>query len=277
MGMQVAPHMDMSLLRVELEREWHDTSPAAGSSPRSKLPTQAGQGVTAPTLAPAPRPLEDQLVFVPDCPLLGLQRAHLERRGFRLTPIPSPKCSVLVFCGDHVQDYTSAATIDAPKLVVGADPPPTWRRAERLMAPLLPIDLENRIVSLLRTSSAAAGRTYRLLMVEDDATVRAAAEAAFEEAGFEVRSVDGFAMVQEEMNRRPDLILMDLNLPGLSGEKLGEILRRQGVPIAIFSSETAERLEAARARVGAIAAFSKGTPLHKVAAAIRRHLEGVNP
>lgn len=217
-----------------------------------------------------------QLVFVADCPMLGLQRTHLERRGFCLTPTPSPQCGVLVFCADHLGDYGSMgiAGIDAPKLVVGAEPPAGWLKAERLNVPLLPVELENRIVKLLGGSEAPVGPRYRLLMVEDDATARAAATAAFEQAGFEVRSVGGFAMVQDEMKRQPDFILMDLNLPGLSGEKLGEILQRQGVPIAIFSSETPERLEAARSRVGAVAAFPKGMPLHEVAAQVRAHLTG---
>jgi DNA-binding response OmpR family regulator len=98
--------------------------------------------------------------------------------------------------------------------------------------------------------------------------------AALEEAGFDVRSVAGFGLVQSEMNLRPDLILMDLNLPGLSGEQLGEILRSQGVPIVIFSSAPPERLEAARACIGAVAAFSKGVPLPEIAAWIRGHLLG---
>jgi len=218
---------------------------------------------------------ETPLVFVTDCLQLVMQRAHLARCGYRLTAALSPECRVLVFCGDHLSWYESAAAgLDAPKLVVGADPPASWQKAERLNRPLLPIDLERRIVKLLQGAGTPAGAELRLLIVEDDATVRAAAEVAFAEAGFDVRSVAGFGLVQSEMNRRPDLILMDLNLPGLSGEQLGEILRRQGVPIVIFSSASPERLEAARAAIGAAAAFSKGVALHEIAAWIREYLAG---
>jgi CheY-like chemotaxis protein len=229
-------------------------------------------------LKPKPAFTTPAIIFTPDCSSLGMHRTHLERGGFVVTTTLARECSALVFCSDHLREYAASGAVaahGAPKLVVGADPPGDWLRAERLAVPLLPVDLETRLVKLLRGSSASLGPTYRLLIVEDDAVTRAAVESAFEIAGFDVRSVGGFAMVQEEMKRRPDFILMDLNLPGLSGERLGEILRHQGVPIAIFSSETPERMEAARERVGAVAAFSKGTPLHAVAAQVRNHLRGL--
>jgi CheY-like chemotaxis protein len=216
------------------------------------------------------------LVFLPTCPLLALQKAHLERcGGFQLTDQPSPECRVLICCADHVGTHEAAvASLDAPKLVVGADPPASWRNAERLERPLLPLDLETRVNALLEGRPAVPS-SYRVLIVDDDAVVRAAAESAFSRAGFEARSVGGFASVQTEMKRRPDVVLMDLSLPGLSGEKLGEILRRQGVPIVVFSSAGPERLEAARASIGAIAAFAKGVSLSLVAAQVRQHLDAV--
>jgi len=232
----------------------------------------SGRAVRRQSAGTVERP-DRPLVFVADCLQLVMQRAHLERCGYRLTAALSSECRALVFCCDHLSDYESAAAgIDAPKIVVGANPPASWRQAERLNRPLLPIDLERRIAQLLRGADAPAGAELRLLIVEDDATVRAAAEAAFEEAGFDVRSVAGFGLVQSEMNLCPDVILMDLNLPGLSGEQLGEILRCQGVPIVIFSSAPPERLEAARVDIGAVGAFSKGVPLPQIAAWIREYL-----
>ncbi|HBL27871.1 MAG TPA: hypothetical protein DD490_13615 [Acidobacteria bacterium] len=220
---------------------------------------------------------ETRLVFLADCPQLALHRTHLERCGYRLTTVLSPECRVLVFCHDHLGRYEAAAAgLDAPKLVVGADPPASWKKAERVDRPVLPLDLERRINRLFRRPGAVTGMAIRLLMVEDDATVRAAAETTFGEMGFEVRSVSGFGGVQGEMRRRPDVVLMDLNLPGVSGEQLGEILRSHGVPIVIFSSAPPERLEAARSSIGAVAAFSKGAPLRGIAVWIQGYFEGLS-
>jgi len=217
--------------------------------------------------------LEGALIFAVDCPLLDLHRKHLERRGFHLTTVLSPECRVLLFCPDHLGLYeVGVSKLDAPRLVVGGMPPTHWQHAQGLAAPVLPAVLERAIVHLLAPAAPAELSRYRILLVDDDATVRHAATTAFEDAGFEVHCVDGFARVQEEMKRHPDFILIDLNLPGLSGEKLGEILRRQNVPMGVLSSEPAARLEAARERIGAVAAYSKGMPLHMVAHDVRRHI-----
>lgn len=227
-------------------------------------------------LNPQPSPpasIENSLIFAVDCPLLDLHRKHLERRGFRLTTVLSPECRVLLFCPDHLGLYeVGVSKLDAPRLVVGGMPPTHWPHAQGLTAPVLPAVLERAIVHILAAAAPAEVSRYRLLLVDDDATVRHAATSAFEDAGFEVHSVDGFARVQEEMKRHPDFILIDLNLPGLSGEKLGEILRRQQVPMGVFSSEPPARLEAARERIGAVAAYSKGMPLHMIAHDVRRHI-----
>lgn len=227
-------------------------------------------------LNPQPSPpasIESALIFAVDCPVLDLHRKYLERRGFRLTTVLSPECRVLLFCPDHLGLYeVGVSKLDTPRLVVGGMPPTHWPHAQGLTAPVLPAVLERAIVHILAPAAPAEVSRYRILLVDDDATVRHAATSAFEDAGFEVHSVDGFARVQEEMKRHPDFILIDLNLPGLSGEKLGEILRRQQVPMGVFSSEPAARLEAARERIGAVAAYSKGMPLHMIAHDVRRHI-----
>lgn len=252
-------------------------SPTAGVPPPGHKLCARTAVASPPAAAEAPSrtvaPVEGGLVFMGDCPQLSLHWKHLERRGFHLTPVVSPDCRVLVLCAEHLNLHDRAvAAMSEPKLVLGGEPPSHWSNAEALAGPVLPAVLERRLTQLLGNRPSTEGARYRLLMIEDDPTVRQAATAAFEDAGFEVRSVDGFALVQEEMKRHPDFILMDLNLPGLSGEKLGEILHRQNVPIAVFSAESTARLEAARERIGAVAAYSKGMSLHHIAQQVRKYL-----
>jgi two-component system response regulator MtrA len=58
----------------------------------------------------------------------------------------------------------------------------------------------------------------RILVVEDDASVRAAVSLVLETSGFEVTAVgDGRTAIAETSRAEPDLVLLDLMLPGMSG------------------------------------------------------------
>jgi len=57
-----------------------------------------------------------------------------------------------------------------------------------------------------------------VLVVDDDSTQRLLARAALEQAGFAVQEAeDGLAAVESAANDRPDLILMDVEMPNLDG------------------------------------------------------------
>jgi DNA-binding NtrC family response regulator len=59
---------------------------------------------------------------------------------------------------------------------------------------------------------------FHALVVEDDAPLRENLRAQLSARGFQVReAADGVAAVEAVRNRRPDVVLMDVNMPGLSG------------------------------------------------------------
>ncbi len=65
---------------------------------------------------------------------------------------------------------------------------------------------------------SAAGRVRRALVVEDDPDVSAIIEFTLAEQGFDVIAVDsGLAGVQAVRDHQPDLVTLDLGLPGLDG------------------------------------------------------------
>jgi two-component system NtrC family response regulator len=68
----------------------------------------------------------------------------------------------------------------------------------------------------------------RILVVEDDASLRRIAEYRLQEAGYEVvLAADGKAGLDAFASRSPDLVVTDLRMPGGDGETLfDEILRR---------------------------------------------------
>jgi CheY-like chemotaxis protein len=219
------------------------------------------------------------VVGLVECPTLRMYQQFLVRRGYTVRPIPATDAAVLVLCSDHASDPTlrsAGAAFIGPKLLLGFDPPAGWVKAQRLKTPLLPLDLE-RLVLELCAGSREAATSYSVLVVEDDATTAATVARAFQDGGLRVQSCGGFAEMAKALQSRPDFILMDLNLPGLSGEKLGEIIRLKHIPVAVFSSEPLARIEAARLRIGGVAAFPKETPLRNVADWIRKYLDGRKP
>jgi CheY-like chemotaxis protein len=216
-----------------------------------------------------------RIAFV-ECPRTKMYSDFLARRGYGVLKLPAPDASVYVICQDHVADpgiQAAVAGFAGPKLVLGADPPAAWSNARRLGVPLLPLDLEQHIQGLFAAAKSTQ-QSYSILVVEDDVTVATTVQRVFEQSGFAVRLVHGFAELAPALQHRPDFIVMDLNLPGLSGEKLGEIIRMKKIPTAIFSGEPMARLEEAQHRIGAVAAFPKEAPINAVADWIRSYLEG---
>jgi two-component system response regulator MtrA len=78
-----------------------------------------------------------------------------------------------------------------------------------------------------------------VLVVEDDASVRAAVSMVLETSGFEVTAVDnGHAAIAEaSRSDAHDLVLLDLMLPGMSGlDVCREVRRSSSIPIVMLTA-----------------------------------------
>ena len=78
----------------------------------------------------------------------------------------------------------------------------------------------------------------RILIVEDDLDILRLLKRELEEAGFEVLAFDsgmrGLTAVREE---EPDLVILDLGLPDISGQEIARRVRRTGdTPILILTA-----------------------------------------
>jgi DNA-binding response OmpR family regulator len=86
--------------------------------------------------------------------------------------------------------------------------------------------------------------TARVPLVEDDATVRDVVTRYLGEAGYEVtEAVDGRAGLQSTRDRLPDVVVLDLMLPGMSGLDVCRALRRdhERLPILMLTALGEER------------------------------------
>src|ERR1700734_1496129 len=79
-----------------------------------------------------------------------------------------------------------------------------------------------------------------LLVVEDQVLIRTCLSELLTEHGYGVRiAPDGFAALAEIRKEIPDLIVSDLNMPGMSGFELLSVVRRRfpSIPVIAMSSQ----------------------------------------
>jgi DNA-binding response OmpR family regulator len=96
-------------------------------------------------------------------------------------------------------------------------------------------------------TDAPASSGPRVLVVDDEESILDFVEMGLRYEGFEVeRAMDGPAALASIEQRRPDLVVLDLNLPGLDGlEVCQQIRRRSDLPIVMLTArgDVDERVE----------------------------------
>jgi CheY-like chemotaxis protein len=93
---------------------------------------------------------------------------------------------------------------------------------------------------------------YRLLVVDDEPSIRDLMQSALSMQGYEVRiAKDGFDALAQMRGALPDLILTDLKMPNMSGFELLSVVRRRfpQIPTIAISGE----FQPAAAELGVLA------------------------
>jgi len=118
----------------------------------------------------------------------------------------------------------------------------------------------------------------RILVVDDDATVAEILARYLAREGYEAECVgDGRAAVERVRDRRPDLILLDLMLPGMSGlEVCRKVRQLTGVPIIMLTARGEENDRVFGLRLGADDYVVKPFSLREVVARVDSVLRRVN-
>jgi DNA-binding response OmpR family regulator len=123
----------------------------------------------------------------------------------------------------------------------------------------------------------------RLLLVEDDLTLRQALAFNLTREGYEVTAVaDGEAALSAARGPGIDLVLLDVMLPGMSGVEVLRVLRREGIgtPVIILSAKGDEIDRVVGLKLGAddyvTKPFSRPELLARIESVLRRRRrEGV--
>ncbi|MFC7304445.1 response regulator transcription factor [Streptomyces monticola] len=115
-----------------------------------------------------------------------------------------------------------------------------------------------------------------ILVVDDDPTVSEVVAGYLERAGFAVsRAADGPAALRAAAGHRPDLVVLDLMLPGMDGLEVCRELRAQGpVPVIMLTARSDEEERILGLEVGAddyvTKPFSPRELVLRVASVLRR-------
>lgn len=118
--------------------------------------------------------------------------------------------------------------------------------------------------------------SYRVLVVEDDDTLRETLEYNLVNQGYQVlTAVDGYKGLSLARANQPDLLLLDVMLPGLDGFEVCRILRKEmSMPILMLTARTEEVDKIVGLEVGAddylTKPFSMRELLARVKALLRR-------
>jgi two-component system OmpR family response regulator len=95
----------------------------------------------------------------------------------------------------------------------------------------------------------------KIVVVDDNEVVRVTAKALFEADGHDVQTVESAIGLSALVTRsRPDLVMVDFNMPGISGDKVIELIRKHAkhnCAIVLLSEMPTAELAAIAAHSGA--------------------------
>jgi DNA-binding response OmpR family regulator len=121
----------------------------------------------------------------------------------------------------------------------------------------------------------------KILIVDDDADMRRGLGARLKAFDYEAAfAVDGVSAVSVALKERPDLILLDIGLPGGDGflvmQRLQNLAPLIGVPIIVVSAREPSTHEKKAIAAGAVGYFQKPVDIDGLLSAIANAL-GVVP
>lgn len=226
-----------------------------------------------------------RVVVVDDDPyVVDVLRTALEQRGYEVVGVTDGETAIEVVEDEHpaavVLDLAmlgtsgaevltrlrrSAATAEVPVVVVSGARPADAREAAALADGWLvkPVDPE-RLAGTVRDVIRRQPHHDRVLLVEDDDDLRTVVVTILERGGFVVTQASSVAEARDALARgaEPDLVVLDLVLPGGSGHELVADLRRDGrlrrVPLVVYSGAEVGSEEREDLRLGRTVFLTKG-------------------
>jgi signal transduction histidine kinase/DNA-binding response OmpR family regulator/putative methionine-R-sulfoxide reductase with GAF domain len=273
------------------------SAPGAGATFVVSLPSAAEPSRTPPPAAGAPA--GPTVLVVDDEPeLRSVLRSHLERNGYRVLEAGRALEALEIARAEHPDLITMDVglpdldgleairllrqwedTREIPVVVITGSPGQEINKAE-LRHLARPFD-ESRLLERVREALASRSPSSEptILVVDDETDVREMLADTLTEAGFRVMTAaDGAAALQALRATLPDLVLLDLMMPGMDGYEALRALRgapeTRDLPVVILTGvDSASERERAMA-AGATVYLRKPVLAKELVQTIRASLAG---
>jgi len=133
------------------------------------------------------------------------------------------------------------------------------------------------MTDLLSKSTLARNRTARVLVVDDEPILRESIAYRLRREGYVVsEAIDGTGALAAARTERPDLIVLDIMLPGVDGLDVCRILRAESdVPILLLSAKAEELDRVLGLDLGADDYLTKPFAMRELLARVRANLRRV--
>jgi DNA-binding response OmpR family regulator len=118
---------------------------------------------------------------------------------------------------------------------------------------------------------------HKILIADDSELIRTAMRIVFEGHGYDVvAATDGQDLLQRLEAQEVDLIILDINMPRLSGidvlKRLGADSRLSRIPVLMASAQSDKKTQARCLALGACEFYVKPFSLRSLAASVEAHL-----
>ncbi len=109
----------------------------------------------------------------------------------------------------------------------------------------------------------------KVMVVDDDTTILVGVSAYLEANGYQaIQRSEAIGTTAAISRERPDIVVMDVEMPGLSGDAISELLTKRGDSLCVvfYSSKPQAELDRLVTKTGAQAAIPKGDLRNFIAA-----------
>lgn len=138
--------------------------------------------------------------------------------------------------------------------------------------------MEEMVKDILNSNKA-----YKILIVDDEPKIAEAVDAYLKNSGYlTVIAHDGQSALEKFRDYQPDMVILDLMLPYISGEEICRIIRRESrIPIIMLSAKAYEDDKINGLNIGAddyvTKPFSPRELVARVNSLFRRCVDGISP
>jgi two-component system alkaline phosphatase synthesis response regulator PhoP len=134
---------------------------------------------------------------------------------------------------------------------------------------------------MMKSNTKESNMSKKILIIEDDRSAARLTEYTLQQAGYEVIiAYDGFEGLRKALGEHPDLVILDIMLPGLDGYEICHRLRQKpetaNTPVLVISAKARQDDKDIGLKVGADEYLTKPVDPSEILAKVETLLAGTS-